>query len=169
MSISSATEETFDGLTVEDKVTIGAYFGDRMEGMIPFNSLVKELYDDGVITITDMLGLEPDAISKHVNTRDITDAIKAILDQTKPKKAYINKRQVSTPANVTQEVEWMFKVLPDVGIDVVSRLISTPLGMAEGVYHRGAITLYEGMSEGTVYHEAFHAVMDMAFTSWMGR
>ena len=66
-----------------------------------------------------------------------------------------------------QEVEWLGKVLPQFSseerIQIVNSLIrvsnSNNPEFAWGQFKNGVITIYEGAAKGTLYHEAFHAVV----------
>lgn len=66
-----------------------------------------------------------------------------------------------------KELEWYRKNMPNIPIEIVPDLIRIESlgGMyAVGMFHKGLVTLYENAPEGTLYHEAFHAVYRMMLT-----
>lgn len=70
-------------------------------------------------------------------------------------------------ADLRSEISWLNTVLPQMSeegrLRVQEGLINVAEGGAEawGVYDEGVIRLSNIAAEGTVYHEAFHAVMDL--------
>jgi hypothetical protein len=66
------------------------------------------------------------------------------------------------PANLSEEVEWLNSVLPEVPVQIANTLLNLPGDkVAEGMFSKGVITLMRGARQGVGYHEAFHAVTQM--------
>lgn len=70
-----------------------------------------------------------------------------------------------TPENWDKVNSWLSKNFPNLPVYRVKRMIEGANGSQNwGMLHKGAIYLYEGAEEGTVYHEVFEAVWKMFAT-----
>lgn len=73
-----------------------------------------------------------------------------------------NKMQDITPENWKQVEDFIKKVMPNVPIYRVKNVIGATNGReAWGMFHQGAIYVYENAEIGTAYHEVFEAVWKM--------
>jgi hypothetical protein len=73
-----------------------------------------------------------------------------------------NKMQDITPENWKQVEDFIKKVMPNVPIYRVKNVIGATNGReAWGMFHQGAIYIYENAEIGTAYHEVFEAVWKM--------
>jgi len=73
-----------------------------------------------------------------------------------------NKMQDITPENWKQVEDFIKKVMPNVPIYRVKNVIGATNGrQAWGMFHQGAIYIYENAEIGTAYHEVFEAVWKM--------
>jgi hypothetical protein len=67
-----------------------------------------------------------------------------------------------TPENWKQVEDFIKKVMPNVPIYRVKNVIGATNGrQAWGMFHQGAIYVYENAEIGTAYHEVFEAVWKM--------
>ena len=84
----------------------------------------------------------------------------------------VETKQDTTKWNREQEMAWLKKALPQLSneqrVQVVDGLIkiadSDNPGYAWGQFYRGLITISSEAASGTLYHEAFHAVIDLLMT-----
>ena len=73
-----------------------------------------------------------------------------------------NKMQDIAPENWKQVEDFIKKVMPNVPIYRVKNVIGATNGrQAWGMFHQGAIYIYENAEIGTAYHEVFEAVWKM--------
>ena len=76
-----------------------------------------------------------------------------------------------TPTNLQEEIDWLKSVLPvgedtgEVRLEIVDTLITIGDKKAWGMFSEDLIKIYDGALAGTVYHEAFHAVFNMALNN----
>ena len=66
--------------------------------------------------------------------------------------------------NIPEVKEWFNKNLPNIPLEVVSKIIATMRGNAWGAFTGKAVKLYESAEVGTGYHEAFHAIFRIGLT-----
>ena len=97
------------------------------------------------------------------------DTLLKIKISNKPKYRRVEGSSSSSNIDniITDEVEWLSKALPQFSNDVhlaivkgVNSLATNDGGYAWGKFSDGLITVAEYASRGTLYHEAFHAVVD---------
>ena len=81
-----------------------------------------------------------------------------------------NKKQESQSSTIEREKRWLEKALPQFSKEDKLKIISGLITVANkgtkawGMYHKGIITLSDIAANGTLYHEAFHAVFDTSLT-----
>ena len=81
-----------------------------------------------------------------------------------------NKKQESQLSTIEREKRWLEKALPQFSKEDKLKIISGLITVANkgtkawGMYHKGIITLSDIAANGTLYHEAFHAVFDTSLT-----
>lgn len=88
------------------------------------------------------------------------------------KARYRKTEDNNTKWNREQEMTWLKKALPQLSdeqrVQIVDGLIkiadSDNPGYAWGQFYRGLITISNEAASGTLYHEAFHAVIDLLMT-----
>lgn len=84
----------------------------------------------------------------------------------------VETKQDTTKWNREEEMAWLKKALPQLSneqrVQIVDGLIriknSDNPGYAWGQFYRGLITISNEAASGTLYHEAFHAVVDTLLT-----
>ena len=101
------------------------------------------------------------------DAEDDIDNIFDTITNTRYKKA--NTEEEYTPIDMEKELAWMQKALPQLSkedhVRIVKGLIKIANGenpeYAYGKTQQGVMTISEVAASGTVYHEAFHAVIDV--------
>ena len=101
------------------------------------------------------------------DAEDDIDNIFDTITNTRYKKA--NTEEEYTPIDMEKELAWMQKALPQLSkedhVRIVKGLIKIANGenpeYAYGKTQQGIMTISEVATSGTVYHEAFHAVIDV--------
>lgn len=104
-----------------------------------------------------------ETIDKQENTIDVSDI--DLGDSPLFRKKTDNYKETS----VEEELAWLDKALPQLSkegrVRVVDGLIkASSTEKAWGAFTSSMVILSNNMSKGTVYHEAFHVVMNAAFT-----
>jgi len=135
--------------------------------------------------LTTKSGVEPDTESKGLQDKEgvietETDLTKEQIETVR-KKGRINlgdvlprkvtstsKKQATTKEqSIQKELEWLKKNLPvddKVKLEIVDALIQIGNEQAWGTFQYNLITIYNRAIKGTVYHEGFHAVFNMALS-----
>ena len=117
-----------------------------------------------------------DSIMKNFGLEDleeIEDDINNIFDLlTSNKYRRVSEKDGYTPIDLNTEIAWLKKALPQLSdndhLRIVTGLIkisqqSNP-GYAYGKTQKGIMTVSSAAATGTVYHEAFHSVIDTLLT-----
>lgn len=73
----------------------------------------------------------------------------------------VNEQEDSSPSDLNEEIEQVKKMLPNIPIHVIDKLIEIEGKKAWGMFNNAGITLSNIAAEGTAYHEAFHAVFSL--------
>lgn len=142
-----------------------------VERKIPFDLFMKLLEDNsekvqGLInettSISDFNSKMDKTVEKAVNK---LNAAKGTIGKRRPK--FRLAERAERKINLEEERAWLKEVLPGLSsedrLKVQKGLITVAEKGAEawGQYENGVITLSDIAAEGTVYHEAFHAVFDL--------
>lgn len=112
--------------------------------------------------ISDFNSKMDSSIEKSVNK---LNAAKGTIGKRRPKFRLANRTEKKM--NIKEEFAWLKEVLP--GLSSKDRLkvqkglitVAEKGAQAWGQYENGVITLSDIAAEGTLYHEAFHAVFDL--------
>ena len=120
---------------------------------------------------------EPKSETENLLSETLTEDDINFINNGKPKrlgKGKAKKRLVTNEVkqnkvwNKTSEIRWLVKNLPvsdgKLKLEIVNSLINIDNQLAWGVFKDNMIQIYNGAPMGTVYHEAFHAVFNMALT-----
>lgn len=115
--------------------------------------------------ISDFNSKMDSSIERSVNK---LNAAKGTIGKRRPKFRLADRTEKKI--NLKQELSWLNEVLP--GLSTEDRLkiqeglitVAEKGAQAWGQYENGIITLSDIAAEGTVYHEAFHAVYDLMTT-----
>lgn len=101
------------------------------------------------------------------------DDIDDIFDKlTSTKYRAIDEVEEYTQADIEEEKEWLKKALPQLSDDDHLRIVEGLIkitrkdnpGYAYGKTQQGVMTISDAAATGTVYHEAFHSVIDVLLT-----
>lgn len=101
------------------------------------------------------------------------DDIDDIFDKlTNTKYRTVDEVEEYTKADIEEEKEWLKKALPQLSDDDHFRIINGLIkiarkdnpGYAYGKTQQGIMTISDAAATGTVYHEAFHSVIDILLT-----
>lgn len=101
------------------------------------------------------------------------DDIDDIFDKlTSTKYRAVEEVEEYTPADIEDEKEWLKKALPQLSDDDHFRIVNVLIkiarkdnpGYAYGKTQQGIMTISNAAAIGTVYHEAFHSVIDVLLT-----
>ena len=137
-----------------------------------------------------LLQKKPDAVTEIANTESLipvasvpsstttTESVPQVDSTVKGAMAKFNKRFAPKPRLVTKketskqklekELNWLKRVLPRLNQNQVVKihqgLIKINGKQAWGIYQKGVITLSDIAAEGTLYHEAFHLILDTLTT-----
>ena len=100
-------------------------------------------------------------------TQEVTDKDKNDLfaRKRKDKKSFRKTTKVERDSYIRENIEdfktWIQKVLPQFPVETSKDIID---GIAEGMFYKNVITLYENAETGTGFHEAFEAVWNSLLT-----
>lgn len=120
---------------------------------------------EAVSPISDFNSKMDNSIERSVNK---LNAAKGTIGKRRPKFRLADRTE--NKIDLKQELSWLKEVLP--GLSTEDRLkiqkglitVAEKGAQAWGQYENGIITLSDIAAEGTVYHEAFHAVYDLMTT-----
>lgn len=120
---------------------------------------------EAVSPISDFNSKMDNSIERSVNK---LNAAKGTIGKRRPKFRLADRTE--NEIDLKQELSWLKEVLP--GLSTEDRLkiqkglitVAEKGAQAWGQYENGIITLSDIAAEGTVYHEAFHAVYDLMTT-----
>lgn len=120
---------------------------------------------EAVSPISDFNSKMDNSIERSVNK---LNAAKGTIGKRRPKFRLADRTE--DKIDLKQELSWLKEVLP--GLSTEDRLkiqkglitVAEKGAQAWGQYENGIITLSDIAAEGTVYHEAFHAVYDLMTT-----
>lgn len=73
----------------------------------------------------------------------------------------VDEQEDSPHFDLNEEIEQVKKMLPNISIHVIDKLIEIEEKKAWGMFNNAGITLSNIAAEGTAYHEAFHAVFSL--------
>lgn len=73
----------------------------------------------------------------------------------------VDEQEESSLFDLNEEIEQVKKMLPNIPIHVIDKLIEIEEKKAWGMFNNAGITLSNIAAEGTAYHEAFHAVFSL--------
>lgn len=142
-----------------------------LEREVPFELFMSLLNDNpekvrsamsASTIISDFNSKMDSSIEKSVNK---LNAAKGTIGKRRPKFRLANRTEKKM--NIKEEFAWLKEVLP--GLSSKDRLkvqkglitVAEKGAQAWGQYENGVITLSDIAAEGTLYHEAFHAVFDL--------
>lgn len=103
-----------------------------------------------------------------IDLEDAEDEINDILDIASSTKYREVSEEEYTPVEIEKELSWLKKALPQLSDEDHLRIVKSLIkivgkenpGYAYGKTQQGIMTISEAAASGTVYHEAFHAVID---------
>lgn len=83
-----------------------------------------------------------------------------VLQSTKFRKIYEEETKASLQ-ELEKAKEWFTKKFPGIDFEIVQKAV---LNNVAGKFENGVVTIYEGTNRKTVYHEAFHVVLNCILT-----
>ena len=171
MAISTRTNSSSDKEAAD---IIMKALSAKPEKVLSLSTEKTQIHNPGMLEETEKLSLEisntplesaqPSGSSKTIQ-REIAINNKS-AKRTRHKLRVVDSTK-STPLSHEKELAWLKKTFPQLAEEDRLRVVKGLIQVAEqgaeawGMYQDGIITLSDIAAEGTVYHEAFHAVLDL--------
>jgi hypothetical protein len=140
----------------------GVLIGSELQNFISlkYDSKIEEILEGKKVESTETVAEQPTANTKK---EDITKQVGSSNKKFAPRKKSANNRQ-TVLANIEKELERLKRVLPanlvnkTKFVDEIEQLGDL---ITYGIYEDAVITLLTKTEEGTSYHEAIHAIIDL--------
>jgi hypothetical protein len=139
-----------------------------------YNKVFKALSEEQKIKLLNLKKTQLSSVLQKLQgcfkNGKFTQNVDDIIDNTRNREVTSEKYK---PINLNEELAWLSKVLPNLStkdrVKIVNNLIElskSPNGSkAWGQFKNGIITISKKAARGTVYHEAFHSVVNTLLTS----